>query len=394
MLYDRAEIKGSARITKDGYFVAEALVARANNIQTYRARELQLTDREPQAVVRVFRPEAEVFHRDALASLAHRPVTLDHPADPVDSGNWKALAIGDVGDEVLRDGEFVRVPIKIMDAKAIERIKSDHREFSLGYSLTLDMTPGEHDGQAYDAVARELRYNHLAAVPAARGGTELRIVDERTYDLADDGGNNPGERRETSKPTTEPSGSTDGGSHVATKTITFDGLPLEVTDAAEAAITKLLGQVKDAVSAKEAAEAALDTAKTESAAKDAEIVKLKQAVEDAKVTPDQLRAAAKDYAEVCDKAKALKVEFAEDADIDAIRKAVVDAKMGDTAKGYDAKEIAAAFAVLTKDAATDDQPDKLRDAIRDSAPPSDETAKAYDEMVKDLVNARDRKKAA
>lgn len=383
LVYDRAEIKGStARITKDGYFVADALVARADNIQTYRAHELGLTDREPDEIVRVFRPASEVFSRDAMASLAHRPITLDHPAENVSAENWKQLAVGDVGDEVVRDGEFVRVPVKIMDAKAIDSIKSDRREFSLGYAITLDMTPGEHAGEAYDAVARELRYNHLAAVKAARGGAELRIIDERTYEQIGDGGISP------------PSNSGTGDKHVATKTITFDGLPLEVTDAAEAAITKLLGQVKDANTAKDAAETALASVKTDLAARDAEIVTLKQQLEDAKVSPAALRAAAKDYAAVCDKAKALKVEFAEDADADAIMRAVVDAKMGDAAKDYDAKEVAAAFAVLTKDAAP---ADKLGDAIKDgvtSKTTETEVNQAYDAMVTELANAWKPKQAA
>lgn len=180
---------------------------------------------------------------------------------------------------------------------------------------------------------------------------------------------------------------------MATKTITFDGLPLEVTDAAEAAITKLLGQIRDAAAAKDAADTALATAKTEIAAKDTEIATLKQSVEDAKVTPAQLRDAAKVYAGVCDKAKALNVTFAEDADADAIMRAVVDAKMGDAAKDWTDAQVAASFAVLTKDAKV---ADPLRDAIsggvrtqtNDSA-----VNDAYSAMVDDLTTAWQRKTA-
>lgn len=388
MLYDRAEIKGSARITKDGYFVADALVARANNIQDYQAHEIGLNDRDPQSVVRVFRPADEVFHRDAMASLAHRPVTLDHPAGNVSAENWKALAVGDVGDEVVRDGEFVRVPLKIMDAKAVESVATDRREFSLGYSVHLDMTPGEYEGRAYDAVAREFRYNHLAAVKAARGGTELRIIDQRTYDPTLDGGNNPRDRRETNQ---SPEGKPlkDGDTPMATKTILVDGLQVEVTDAAEAAINKLQGQLKDAASAQAKAETELATAKTELAAKDTEIATLTQAVADAKVTPTQLRDAAKAYALVCDKAKALGVQFAEDADASAIMKAVVDAKMGDAAKDWSADQVAASFAVLTKDAKVE-QRDALSDAIKNGVrtqTDDSERQQAYGEMVSDLTDA-------
>lgn len=389
MLYDRAEIKGNARITKDGYFVADALVARANNVQTYFAHELGLTDRDPQSLVRVFRPAEEVFHKDAMASIAHRPITLDHPAGEVSAENWKALAVGDVGDEIVRDGEFVRVPFRVMDAKAIESIRTDHREFSLGYAAMLDLTPGEHDGQPYDAVASKFRYNHLAAVKAARGGAELRIIDERTYSPDDNGGNNPSERRETSS-------SQYGEKRVATKTILVDGLQVEVTDAAEAAINKLTLQLADAASAKATVETELATAKTEIATKDAEIVTLKQAIEDAKVTPAQLRDAAKAYAAVCGKAKALGATFAEDADAEAIMKAVVDAKMGDAAKGWTAEQIAASFAVLTKDAKVE-TPDPLRDAITGGVhtqTADSDVQKAYSDMVDEQTNAWKPKQAA
>lgn len=81
----------------------------------------------------------------------------------------------------MRDGELVRVPIKIMDADAIDSIKTDRREFSLGYTAEMAPEPGVHDGESYDFVAKNFRYNHLAAVARARGGESLRIIDERTF---------------------------------------------------------------------------------------------------------------------------------------------------------------------------------------------------------------------
>lgn len=384
MLYDRAEIKGTARITKDGYFVADALVARADNIQTYRAYELGLTDRDPQDPVRVFRPAAEVFKREAMASLAHRPITLDHPSDNVSAGNWKELAVGDIGDEIMRDGEFIRVPVKVMDAKAIDSIKTDRREFSLGYSLDLDMTPGEHAGEAYDAVAREFRYNHLAAVKAARGGPDLRIVDERTYEPNGDG----------DKTGLEPS-SKDGGSQVATKTITFDGLPLEVTDAAEAAIAKLQGQLKDATAAKEAADKALVDANAALETEKGKVTALEQQVKDAKITPDKLEKMVADRAALVAKAKAIEPKVVTDGKTEAeIRKAVIEARLGDAAKDMSDDAIAGAFAVLAKDAKP---ADKVRDGIRESVSAQagdDDVEKAYSEMVDGLTDAWKPQKAA
>ena len=326
MFYDRAQIAGTARITKDGYFVADALVARADNIQDYLASELGLTDRGPTDIVRVFRPAAEVFHKDALASLAHRPVTLDHPADPVQASNWKDHAVGDVGDEVMRDGEFVRVPIKVMDAKAIASIKSDRREFSLGY--TAEMTPesGVHDGQSYDYVARNFRYNHLAAVARARGGESLRIIDERSTN------------QETTMKIKIGDAEVDATNGEAVR-IAVDALNTKLEDGVKA--------LADATSKAVADAAAI-------VAKDAEIADLTTKLADAQITPAKLADAAKEYADVQAKAKAVGVTVAADADTAAIKKAVVDAKMGDAAKEYSADHIAIAFDALTKDGAVTD----------------------------------------
>ena len=54
------------------------------------------------------------------------------------------------------------------------------------------------------------------------------------------------------------------------------------------------------------------------------------------------------------KAKAVGVTVAADADTAAIKKAVVDAKMGDAAKEYSADHIAIAFDALTKGVKVDD----------------------------------------
>lgn len=325
MFYDRAQISGTARITKDGYFVADALVARADNIQDYLASELGLTDRKPDEVVRVFRPAAEVFHKDALASLAHRPITLDHPSVAVNSANWKAHAVGDVGDEVMRDGEFVRVPIKIMDADAITSLKSNRSEFSLGYTAEMMPQTGVHDGQAYDFVAKNFRYNHLAAVSRARGGESLRIIDERTSPL----------------PKEKP---------VMAGTITIDGLPVSLAD--EAAVRAVLDK-KDAAIA--AAATALTDANANLATEQGKTAALTAQLADAnaRLEPAVLDKMVADRAALVTQAKAIAADLVTDGKTDAeIRRAVVTAKLGDKCPADDAG-VAGAFAVLaaTKDAA-------------------------------------------
>lgn len=173
-LQDKLTIDGQRR-TRDGYLTVNAKVARANNVQLYSGSEV---GKPEMPVVRVFRPADEVFSSDTMQSFAHRPVTLGHPNHAVSANNWKDVAKGWSDGEVARDGEFVRVSMLLADAGTIREIEDGTRELSMGYECTLDWTAGvSPSGEAYDAIQRGIRSNHIAVVPAARGGSELRIGD-------------------------------------------------------------------------------------------------------------------------------------------------------------------------------------------------------------------------
>lgn len=126
---------------------------------------------------REFRPPEEVFHADSLATLAHAPLTIDHPAI-VTPNNWKGVAVGHVAGMPERDGDYVAAPLRIHDADAIDKTESgDLQELSCGYACALDKTPGVYRGESYDAIQRNIRYNHVAAGPAGwgRAGPEVRM---------------------------------------------------------------------------------------------------------------------------------------------------------------------------------------------------------------------------
>lgn len=174
MLFIDSAALATSRRTADGYLAANVRVARTG-IQDYLGREVGRPDL---GVVKVFRPEGEVFDKDTLGSFAHRPVTNDHPSEAVGAGNWKQHAIGMTGGDIARDGEFVRIQMVVMDQTAIDLVEAGKRELSMGYSCTLDWTPGRTSaGQAYDAIQRRIRGNHLAVVTAGRAGAACRIGD-------------------------------------------------------------------------------------------------------------------------------------------------------------------------------------------------------------------------
>ncbi len=170
---DRAPI-GQVKRTQEGYLIATSRVARTG-IQEYRASELGFVGDH---IVRVLRPESEVFSDESIKSLTRVPVTLEHPSVMVDADNWKDLAVGEVGDGVMRDGEWIVVNPMIKDAKALAAAATTHKEISMGYQA--DIVDAEPDSGA-DYVMTNLRFNHLALVPRGRAGSQARIGDAQTW---------------------------------------------------------------------------------------------------------------------------------------------------------------------------------------------------------------------
>jgi uncharacterized protein len=162
------------RITPDGYMVATPRVARTG-IQVYKGYEVGRDDMED---VRIYRPPDEVFNKKAMSTLAWRPITLDHPYESVNSKNWKEHSVGQSSGEVARDGEFIRVPLSLMDSAAIDAVQQGKAQLSVGYGARLLWDGGTTpDGERYDAVQTRIRANHIAIVSAARGGSRLKIGD-------------------------------------------------------------------------------------------------------------------------------------------------------------------------------------------------------------------------
>lgn len=367
---DRAVLaQSSIKRTSDGYLAAHARVARTG-IQVYAGREVGRADLEK---VRVYRPEGEVFRKDAMTSLAHRPITNDHPPVPVTSDNWKKYAIGHVGDEVVRDGQFVRVPMLVMDAESIKRIEQDGaRELSVGYVCDIAWENGiSPTGEEYDAIQRNIRVNHIAVVKAARGGPNLRIGDA-DYSCPECGAKWSGPLKKcpecghvvkdsaadaVAADRMRHDGDNEGDERM--KTITVDGISLEMPETAAAVVDKVVktlsDQLKGASEGKVTAEAQVATLTTQLAAKDAEIVTLKKQVDDTKVTPQKLDELVKSRAAVVDKAKQLLGDklVVDGKSEHEIRKQVVDFVVGDAAKSWDENQISASFVAIAADKKTD-----------------------------------------
>lgn len=126
-------------------------------------------------IVRELRLDTEVFSPSALKSVSGAPVTDLHPSENssdlfVSPENAKALTVGHAGDAARQDGEYLEATLTVTDSKVIEAIKAKQRqEISLGYTCDVEQKSGEHQGQRYDAIQRNIIVNHIALGPPGWG---------------------------------------------------------------------------------------------------------------------------------------------------------------------------------------------------------------------------------
>lgn len=325
---DRAPLL-STRLTRDGYLVADVKAARTG-IQQYAGWEVG----KPEIpVVNVYRSADQVFTTDSMGSYAHKPVTNDHPDEEVTADNWRDVAVGQVGDEIKRDGDFIRVPLIVMDAKAIKQVQDGKRELSAGYTCELEFIDGvTPEGVAYQAIQKDIRINHVAIVDKGRAGPQARIGDKSW-------GHSP-----------LPEFNDERTKQMDLRKILVDGLQVETTEAGAAAIDKLTSDkngLKEQVAA--LTKTVSDNQKTfdtELAKKDGEIETLKGKVMDV----NALDAAAAARGDLIAKAKSVLSDIATAGLTDvAIRRAVVVAKCGDSMKDKSDDYITARFDMLCED---------------------------------------------
>lgn len=136
---------------------------------------------------REYRSVEEVFREDSLESLKGAPVTDLHPSEKsldnfLTPTNAKHYIIG-ITESIERDGDYLKGSLIIFHENAIKAIESGERkEISLGYKCRLDKTPGAHNGEAYDAIQRDIIVNHVAIGPKGwgRAGPDCSIRTDST----------------------------------------------------------------------------------------------------------------------------------------------------------------------------------------------------------------------
>lgn len=154
MRFDNVTIK--AVKTDEGFIKDTPIIGRTGLLKYVR----------PDGTIRTeYRPPEEAFAEDSLKSIEGKPITLGHHGLVTSSNAKQIKPVGTVLSTAKQDGDNIRADVVIYN------LDGNERELSCGYSLDLDETPGTTpNGEHYDAVQRNIRYNHLAIVRKGRAG--------------------------------------------------------------------------------------------------------------------------------------------------------------------------------------------------------------------------------
>ncbi len=340
-LHDALTLDAPRVNPETGYTVVRARAARVGVYQ-YAGYEVDPTNAHglrDTGMVNVLRDEQTVFDERAVRSFIGKPITDDHPKQPVTKDNWREHARGTIMG-ALRDGDYLAFDLMLTDAAAIDKVNAGKRALSNGYAAELEFgTFTASDGTVCQARQSKITGgNHVALVDRGRAGPDCRIADG-AFATCDANAEALARLTTQEKP--------------KMKITIGDAKDVDLSDGAAVALAvgALNTSLADAQTKVGALTADLSTAQTTIEAKDGEITALKQQLEDAKVTPEKLQQMADARADVIGKAKALDPKVVTDGKTDAeIRKAAVLAKLGDKAADMTDAAIEGAFAALTVDA--------------------------------------------
>lgn len=153
----------------------------------YLGRQIS-SELEPDKIYQVLRPEEELSNPETIKSLNLIPLIDEHemlgenftPAE-------KKGTHGVTGDNAVFQDGLLSNDLKIFSESLKREIQNGKKELSAGYFCDYDLTPGEFERQHYDAIQRNIKFNHIALVEEGRMGHNVRVMDcQITYDTIKD----------------------------------------------------------------------------------------------------------------------------------------------------------------------------------------------------------------
>lgn len=127
--------------------------------------------------IRQLRDPKEIFNKDSLETLKGIPVTLRHPPKLITTKDVKQYMVGFSSFDIEPVGNKIKTQLTITDDAAIQSVENeDTVELSCGYECELEESQGTFDGEQYDFIQRNVKYNHIALVKKGRAGADVRVL--------------------------------------------------------------------------------------------------------------------------------------------------------------------------------------------------------------------------
>lgn len=181
LAYDRASVR---RIDHDGRLHVELTNISKANICPYYGREIpgaEALGLKPNTIYRLFRSPDELkkgadTSNNIQLMQVHDPVTPEAPK--------QMKVVGTTGTDAVFEAPYLKNSLAVWVQSAIDLIDSDEKkELSCAYHYVADMTSGTYEGEPYDGVMREIRFNHVALVEQGRAGPDVMVQDEMPIGL-------------------------------------------------------------------------------------------------------------------------------------------------------------------------------------------------------------------
>ncbi len=166
--------KSNRYFDDNGYLVIKNNKIAKAGVFEYLGREI--SDKLPAGeIYKVFRPWEEL--KKTAKDFEGMPVKFGHEwVEP----SKRDLKIGSISGEVKAEEPYLTADIKIYDKGAIEAVTGEGIvDLSPGYSAKYTAEAGEYNGEKYDFMQRDIKYNHLAVVDNGRSGKDVKISDNK-----------------------------------------------------------------------------------------------------------------------------------------------------------------------------------------------------------------------
>jgi uncharacterized protein len=179
--YDRTFIEDYQK-TPEGYLTVDAPIARSG-VFPYR--------RGDQSVVMEAKLPEDIFSDATVSSARAKPVTDNHPNEPVTLANFSIYSKGLSHTDSRVENDMLKVSITVTDEDLIRKIESgQQKEISIGFLSDVVPEPGQYNGDDYQFVQRNIEINHIAVVERGRAGPQVSIRnDSDAWQIEDTGGN-------------------------------------------------------------------------------------------------------------------------------------------------------------------------------------------------------------